>query len=120
MDNVSWGTNYAALIQDINYASMMSTDEYELKVAVPNVSATGIPVRFFFGDPDRSFHIRLPIENPDPNTLILRLDVPFPKELTAVFAALPSCIGVNITADYVDWAQIIHAVWCDRSFFNSA
>ena len=120
MDNVSWGTNYAALIQDINYASMMSTEEYELKVAVPNVSATGIPVRFFFGDPDRSFHIRLPIENPDPNTLILRLNVPFPKELTAVFATLPPCIGVNITADYVDWAQIIHAVWCDRSFFNSA
>ena len=99
MDNISWGTNYAALIQDINFASMMSTDKYELKIAVPNVSAAGIPVRFFFGDPDRSFHICLPIDHPDPSTLILHLNVPFPPELAAVFAALPSCVGVNITAD---------------------
>ena len=59
MDNISWETNYAALIQDITYASMMSADTYDLKVAIPNVSAAGIPVRFFFGDPDRSFHIRM-------------------------------------------------------------
>ena len=116
MDNVSWGTSYSALIQDINYAGMMSAGTYDMKVAVPNVSAAGLPVRFFFGDPDQSFHIRLPIDHSDATTLVLRLDVPFPKELIAVFAALPSCIGVNITADFVDWAQILRAVWLDRSF----
>ena len=79
MDNVSWGTSYSALIQDINYAGMMGAGKYDMKVAVPNVSAAGLPVRFFFGDPDRSFHIRLPIDNPDPDTLILHLDVPFLK-----------------------------------------
>ena len=99
MDNISWGTNYAALVQDISYASMLSANTYELKVAIPNVPAASIPVRFFFGDPDRSFHIRLPIDHPDPSTLILNLDVPFPPELATAFAALPSCVGVNITAD---------------------
>ena len=29
MDNISWGTNYAALIQDISYASMMNADTYD-------------------------------------------------------------------------------------------
>ena len=33
-----------------------------------------------------------------------------------MFSILPSAVGVNITADYVDWGRTLYAIFTDTSF----
>ena len=44
------------------------------------------------------------------------LNTDFEQEVTEFFLAIGTTVGVGITADFVDWARILRAIWDVRSF----
>ena len=95
-------------------------DKLEFTVARGGESACGLPTRFFFGNREWQFHIRMPVIHYRRNgetKVSLRLNTELTEVVKQLFLMLPSMVGAGITEDYVEWNAILEAVWY-TSFFT--
>ena len=110
------GGDFESLLTHISYEACQGVEFLDFPLAESGSSGTGLPCRFIIGDLDTQIHIRLPILYLSHTKIWLRLDTRFPQGLAVIFASFPPTIGVGITNDYVQWAQVLFAILADRSF----
>jgi hypothetical protein len=112
------GSAFKALTEHIQMNSATGdVSQLSFRVARRNERACGFPVRFFVGNARHTIHVILPVVYKQSNTeMILMLDTDFIQEITEFFLAIGTTVGVGITADFVDWARILRAIWDVRSF----
>ena len=110
---------WEALMTNITMEQALGTSKMEFSIAKSGQSACSFPTRFFFGTVDLQIHIRLPttqIKTKEGTKMILDLTTSISPEAKELFGALGPMVGVGITSDYVEWAQVMFAVWGTRIF----
>ena len=113
-------STWESLLLYISMQAASGVDKLEFTVARGGESACGLPTRFFFGNREWQFHIRMPVIHYRRNgetKVSLRLDTELTEVVKQLFLMLPSMVGAGITEDYVEWNAILEAVWY-TSFFT--
>ena len=111
---------WQALLFHINMEALSGAKQLEFTIAKERVSACNLPTRFFFGTRDWQIHLRLPVtykRKGGDTQVILNLNTVLPEEAKQLLLSLPPMIGSGITDDYLQWGEILDAVWTS-SFFK--
>ena len=116
---VTWPTMkgesaWDALLSRIALDAVIGEQEKVFTIATPGVTACGLPTRFFYGGPEWQVHVRLPTRQFTENgvkKIALSLNTELSSEVLQFFLSLGSAVGSGITADYVEWSQILDNLW---------
>ena len=123
---VTWPTGqseskFKSLTDHIAMAQLAEETELEFTLAGKGQSACGLPTRFFVGNTDKRIHVRLPVTHKKTSNgvkLTLDLTTTVSNSAKQFFMAMGTTVGVGITEDYLEWSQVLLAIWGSRFFEN--
>jgi hypothetical protein len=119
MDFPRAGSAWESLTTYIQLTDHEEEQSITFKAARPGMPAVGLPTRFLFGTDDWLLMIRLPItikEALGRQYFQLDLTTKLTPEMMEIFASMRTAVGVGIVEDYVQFSDILFAIWGTRLF----